>query len=148
MYGLSGDVELSAAEAACIAHAMREVAQADGSIHQRELALIAQFEAELPADARPAETLGSQKVRQAFLRSVLLVALADGVITEDEERVIGAMCEAQGIGRGEIHAETLEVKRWFLSTFRGVQIFQDAVVRVAENLGLPSSEIDALRGVA
>ena len=40
------------------------------------------------------------------------------------------------------------MKRWFLSTFRGVQIFQDAVVRVAEDLGLPSSEIDALRGVA
>jgi hypothetical protein len=40
------------------------------------------------------------------------------------------------------------VKRWFLQAFSGVQIFRDAVVRVAKDLGLPESEVEALRGEA
>ena len=144
---LDGTVDLDAPAAATIAEGMRAVAQADGMIHQRELSLIASFEAELPAGGAPG-ALGGEAAKQIYLRSLIMVALADGVITSEEEDVIGSLCDAQGIGRGQVHAETLEVKRWFLQTFAGVQIFRDAVVRVATDLGLPETEVDALRGEA
>lgn len=144
---LDSDVDLDASAAAAIAHGMRAVAQADGMIHQRELSLIAAFEAELPSDGVPGP-LSDAASRQAFLRSLIMVALADGVITDQEEQVIGELCDAHGIGRGEVHTETLEVKRWFLQAFSGVHIFRDAVIRVAKDLGLPESEVDALRGEA
>jgi len=148
MNWLEGDVELDGPQAAAIAQGMRTVAQADGSIHQRELSLIASFEAELPSGGRPAERFESDAAKMAYLRSIIMVALADGVITDKEEEVIAELCDAQGIGRAQIHTETLEVKRWFLQAFSGVQIFRDAVVRVAKDLGLPESEVEALRGEA
>ncbi len=148
MNWLEGEVELDGPQAAAIAEGMRIVAQADGSIHQRELSLIASFEAELPAGGVPAERFESADAKMAYLRSIIMVALADGVITDKEEEVIAELCDAQGIGRAQIHTETLEVKRWFLQAFSGVQIFRDAVVRVAKDLGLPESEVEALRGEA
>jgi len=148
MNWLEGDVDLDAAQAAAIAQGMRAVAQADGTIHQRELSLIASFEAELPTDGAPADSFGSDAARLTYLRSIIMVALADGVITDKEEEVISELCSAHGIGRAQIHAETLEVKRWFLQAFSGVQIFRDAVVRVAQDLGLPENEVEALRGEA
>jgi uncharacterized membrane protein YebE (DUF533 family) len=148
MNWLEGDVDLDAASAAAIAKGMRAVAQADGSIHQRELSLIATFEAEIPSNGEPADSFASDAAKQAYLRSIIMVALADGVITDKEEQVIGELCDAYGIGRAQIHAETLEVKRWFLQAFSGVHIFRDAVVRVAKDLGLPDNEVEALRGEA
>jgi len=145
---LDADVDLDASAAAAIASGMRQVAQADGMIHQRELSLIASFEADLPGGGDPEAPLQSDAKKQVYLRSLIMVALADGVITDKEEERISALAEAQGIGRAQIHAETLEVKRWFLRAFQGVHIFRDAVVRVAQDLGLDEEEDDALRGEA
>ena len=144
---LDVDVNLDASAAAVIASGMRQVAQADGMIHQRELALIASFEADLPGGGDPSSSLPTE-AKVVYLRSLIMVALADGVITDKEEERINALADAQGIGRTEVHTETLEVKRWFLRAFQGVHIFRDAVVRVARDLGLEEAEVDALRGEA
>jgi uncharacterized membrane protein YebE (DUF533 family) len=141
---MDSGAELDATAAAVIARGMRTVAQADGMIHQRELSLIAAFEAELPPGGDEDGQLTSDDAKVAYLRSLVMVALADGVITDSEEAVIGELCSAQGIGRSQIHSVTLEVKRWFLRSFRGVHIFRDAVVRVARDLGLSDAEVDAL----
>ena len=63
---LDVDVNLDASAAAVIASGMRQVAQADGMIHQRELALIASFEADLIAMT----THGRSGVRRWLLGSV------------------------------------------------------------------------------
>jgi uncharacterized membrane protein YebE (DUF533 family) len=144
---LDTNVDLDATAAAVIAQGMREVAQADGMIHQRELSLIASFEADIPPGGDADASLPDD-VKSVYLRSLIMVALADGVITDKESERIDALAESQGIGRSQVHAETLEVKRWFLQAFQGVNIFRDAVIRVAKDLGLDESEVAALRSEA
>ncbi|MEQ1502293.1 MAG: hypothetical protein ABMB14_08675 [Myxococcota bacterium] len=137
-------VPIDAPAAAAIARGMRAVARADGLIHQRELSLIASFEAELPAGEDGATATLTGSVRAVYLRSLIMVALADGVISEAERVVIGELASEHGIPADEVEVETLSVKRRFLSTFAGVDVFRDAVVRVARDLGLPDAEVDAL----
>ena len=141
----STSVELGPEEAAFIARGMRRVAQADGVVHEREMNLIAAFEAEvgdLEPSARPSLT---GDVLTAYLRSLIMVALADGVISETEDVEIRALAEDAGIDAATVDDEILAVKRRFLGVFAGVNVFRDAVVRVAQDLGLPPSEVDALR---
>lgn len=140
------DVELDAAQAAFIAKGMRQVATADGVVLDRELALIAAFEAELPDPApegRP--DLSGDDVREVYLRSLILVALADGRVGESEYASIVELAEGIGIPKEHVDTAVLAVKRRFLQVFAGVNIFRDAVVQVADDLGLPPSELDALR---
>ncbi|MEZ4239290.1 MAG: hypothetical protein R3F59_24680 [Myxococcota bacterium] len=138
------EVPIDAATAAAIARGMRQVAQADGLIHQRELALIASFEAGVP-DLEATGAIGSDALKTVFLRSLIMVALADGKISEAETATIRELAGEHGIGEAEVDAETLSVKRRFLSVFAGVDVFRDAVVRVARDLGLPDAEVDALQ---
>jgi uncharacterized membrane protein YebE (DUF533 family) len=138
------EVPIDAPAAAIIARAMRAVARADGVIHQRELNLIASFETDLPADAPQQALLEGDGLRSAYLRSMIMVALADGVISEAELAKIRELAGEQGIAEAEVEAAVLSVKRRFLSVFAGVNVFRDAVVRVARDLGLSESEVDAL----
>lgn len=147
MNWLDTNVDIDATSAAVIAQGMREVAQADGMIHQRELALIASFEADIPPGGDADGEL-PDAIKEVYLRSLIMVALADGQITDNEEERIMALADRQAIGRGQVHAQTLEVKRFFLQAFQGVHIFRDAVVRVARDLGLDESEVAALRSEA
>lgn len=138
-------VPLDAASAAVIARAMRAVARADGVIHQRELNLIASFEAGLPPDTTaPAVLADDDSLRSLFVRSLVMVALADGVISDAELAEIRTLSAEQSIDADRLDAEILVVKRRFLSVFAGVNVFRDAVVRVARDLGLTDAEVDAL----
>ncbi|MEN0061804.1 MAG: hypothetical protein AAGA48_06605 [Myxococcota bacterium] len=140
------DVDLSAAQAAFIAKGMRTVATADGLVHQRELALIAAFESELDEEVpNEAPDLSSDDVRETYLRSLILVALADGRVSEAEHKVIVELAAEVNLEADHVSECVLLVKRRFLQVFAGVNIFRDAVVQVADELGLPASEVDALR---
>lgn len=139
------EVPIDAAAAAAIAQGMRQVAQADGLIHHRELALIASFEAGVPEAADVAGAISSGPLRTVFLRSLIMVALADGRISEAESARIRELAQEQAIAEAEVEAEILSVKRRFLSVFAGVDVFRDAVVRVARDLGLSEAEVDALQ---
>ncbi len=140
------DVELNAAQAAFIAKGMRQVATADGVVLDRELQLIAAFEAELPeAEPTDAPDLSSDEVKEVYLRSLVLVALADGRVGDRELEAIVELASAIDIPREKVDESVLAVKRRFLQVFAGVTIFRDAVVQVADDLGLPTSELDALR---
>lgn len=139
-------VELDAAQAALIAQGMRAVAKADGLLHERELSLIASFEAELPEPADASEAvLGDELLQRTFVRSLIMVALADGTLGEQELGVIGELAAAQGIEGSLVDDCVLEVKQRFLKVFAGVDVFRDSVVQVALDLGLAASEVDALR---
>jgi len=141
-------VTLDERAARIIARGMRSVAGADGILHQRELSLIASFESNLPEEDDAAGQLDDDDQQTVFLRTLIMVALADGVVSDAEHARICALCEEQGIDQARIGAEMKIVKRRFLAVFAGVQVFRDAVVRVATDLGLPESEVDALRGEA
>jgi len=142
-------VPIDAAAAHVIAHGMRVVASADGHLHPRELALIASFESELPEGSRGDGTLDDDPaLRQVYVRSLVMMALADGRISDVERDAIAHLCVQQGIDPQDIEAEILVVKRRFLAVFQGVSVFKDAVVRVARELGLPDDEVAALGGEA
>jgi len=132
------DISLDGPAAAVISAGMKAVARADGDVHPRELELIAAFEADLPDVGRPDPrlALATTDLRDAYVRSLILVALADGVISEEEERVIGELCSALGVEQHTIDQVTLEVKQWFLSRFSGVTVFKDAVDAIAQDLGV------------
>jgi uncharacterized membrane protein YebE (DUF533 family) len=134
--------------AAIIARGMRSVAQADGILHQREMSLIASFESHLPPEESDGGRIEDEAMQTAFLRTMILVALADGVVSDAELARIKALCDEQGIGVDRVDPEVTVVKRRFLAVFAGVQVFRDAVVRIARDLGLPDAEVDALRGEA
>ena len=129
------DVELSAEEAALIATGMKRVARADGAVHQRELALINAFAKEIPEDVGMASALG-EAARDAYLRSLILVALADGRISDEEYAEICALMQEQSVDARMIDARIVAVKKEFLQQFEGVKFFKEAVDEVAASLGL------------
>lgn len=137
-------LSIDADAAAIIARGMRAVAKADGIIHHRELNLIASFEAALPHGHEPSGVLVTDGLRTAYVRSLVMVALADGVITDAELAQIRDLCREQGVDSERLDAEILSVKRRFLSVFAGVNFFRDSVVRVARDLGLSEAEVEAL----
>jgi uncharacterized membrane protein YebE (DUF533 family) len=137
-------VPIDARSAAIIAAGMRAVARADGVIHQRELSLIASFEAEIPPGTLATGPLEDAAVAEAFVRSLLMTALADGTISDAEQVCIAELCEAHGVDAKVLEVETLNVKRRFLSVFAGVSLFRESVLRVAKDLGLSERELDAL----
>lgn len=137
-------VSIDARSAAIIAAGMRAVARADGVIHQRELSLIASFEAEIPPGTSATGRLEDRGVVEAFVRSLIMTALADGVISEAEKTCIAELCAAHGVDADVLEAETIAVKRKFLSVFAGVSLFRESVLRVATDLGLSERELDAL----
>ena len=134
--------------AAIIARGMRSVAGADGILHARELSLIASFESHLPPEPVDDGRIDDEALQTAFLRTMILVALADGVVSDAELARIKTLCDEQGIDVDRVDPEVTVVKRRFLAVFAGVQVFRDAVVRIARDLGLPDAEVDALRGEA
>lgn len=142
---LDSELDIDAAAAAVIARGMRVVAQADGIVHEREMNLIASFEADIPPGTSSSGQLEGEGVQLAFLRSLIMVALADGVITEAELNAIRELAHSQGIAEATVEGEVHGVKRTFLSVFAGVNVFRDSVIRVARDLGLSEAEVDALR---
>lgn len=138
--------DLDAASAAIIAAGMKAVAKADGDVHHRELELIETFEAEVkgaaPSDA--ASVLRSPDVRDVYLRSLLMVALADGTISPEEERVIRGLAGDLGFEEGQIDDVTRSVKMEFLAQFANVTVFRESVERIAEDLGLDADAVTHL----
>lgn len=141
---IDAPANLDARGAAIVAAGMRAVARADGVIHQRELNLIASFEASIPSEQGASGPLGDPACEDAYLWSLVMTALADGVISDAERACIAALAEEQGISPDRVAAAELQVKRKFLSVFAGVNFFRDSVLRVARDLGLSDAEVEAL----
>ncbi len=143
-------VPVDASAARIIANGMRIVAGADGHLHPRELALIASFENELPEGGGDGGGVlkDDPELHQVYVRSLVMLALADGRISDVEREAIGELCVLQGIDPNVVEAEVVAVKRRFLRVFSGVMVFRDSVVRVARELGLPEDEVAALSGEA
>lgn len=131
-----------------MAIAMRDVARADGE-HPRELALIAELTDGVEIGEGPADlsTLQGAAEQEVFLKSLVLVALADGEVSSEEGTVIQDYASKLGLGDREVARCITEVASVMLSRLRGVTAFRADVVAIGERMGLDSfSILHALEG--
>ncbi len=134
------DIDVDSHSAAVVAAAMREVAKADGDVHPRELALIAEMADGLP-DADPRTPLATDLLRRAYLQSLAMVALADGVISEAERTVIADLAASQGLDPDDVEIAVEDARRQFLGVFAGVQHFRADAEDIGRGLGLSDDAI-------
>lgn len=131
--------------AAVIIDAMRQVASADGAIHEREHWLIDQLRDEVPGvDAIVADgvLLSDPQHREALLQSVVRTALADGGVSDVERGVIHAVCGRHGIDAAAVDAALRQAALAFLSALRGVSVYRADVVGIAARMGLTEADVD------
>jgi len=141
---MTGGLELSAEAAHVVAAGMRAVAQADGN-HPREEALIDAFEADLPPGSTGLDLalLDTKELKEVFLKSCVLVAFADGHVSEAELGVLRGFLETLGLGPEELGQATRDVASSLLSQFSSVQTFRDQVIEIGRSLGLDDAAIEA-----
>ncbi len=141
-------VELDAEAGRAIAEAMRQVAALEGN-HPRELALIAEFERELPGEAVSEirfDALHSPELRATFVHSVVLVAFADGSFSQAEGDLIRSWLPMLGMSDADLADATRQVASVLLSSFAGVRQYRDQIVSVGRDLGLEDQAIDSILG--
>ena len=106
--------------------------------------LIDQFVADLPGKSPAAVDLGlfkSAALKDVFLRSVILVALADGAVSSEEMAVIKRYAGQLSIDDKALYRLIHETAVAMLSQFEGVTIFQDQVMEIGRDLGLSEAQI-------
>lgn len=140
---MQGEPDIDAAAARTIAAAMREVARADGP-HPKEDALIAAFSADLPegADTVDLGTIQSPAQREALLKSLVLVAFADGKVSDPERAVIQRYASALGVDAPALSAVFVDVASSLLSRFAGVRIWKEEVAGIGRQMGLSDAVIE------
>ena len=134
---------LDTAAAQTIAAAMREVARADGN-HPREEALIASFAEGLPPGGTvDLGTIRTAEQREAFVKSLLLVAFADGAVSPVEGSVIRGYIADLGLSESDLAQATSDVAQALLGQLSGAHIFRAAVVDLGRAMGLSDEAIEA-----
>ncbi len=144
MRDLMNFVEIDDRAAGSIAAGMREMAQADGLEHPRELEMIALLESDLPGisnDVVEIAALSSRTAQDAFLKSLALVALVDGALKEEEAELIHRYGREMGRSESDISAVLSDVAEVMLSAFAGVTVFREQAVNIGHALGLDDSAI-------
>lgn len=128
--------------AACaIAAAMRLVADADGA-HPRELELIEQLESTITTKGKADfEAIDSDELREAFVKSLALVAFADGLVSDQEGEVISELAGKVGASSELVSRSINEVAQVLLAQLAGARIFRDEVVALGKQMGLDEETI-------
>jgi hypothetical protein len=140
--------ELGADAARAIAAAMREVSRVDGET-PAELQLITDFEAVLGVTGAPSADLASIRSRgdaEALMKSIILVAFADGGLSHGERAVIQQYADRVGWSQDEVTAAVTTVAETLLSRFSGVRIFRDQVEDIGRGLGLTQAQVGRIIG--
>ena len=127
-----------------LVQAMREVAAADGD-HPRELLLIQSFEDELPAgktDTVDLSVVNTPALKEAFIKSLVLVAFGDMTLGEEETDVIRSYAEKLGLGEREVSRAISDVAAALLSNLAGVKQSRTQVEALGKAMGLDQFTID------
>ncbi len=139
------EIPLDRETASFIAAGLRELAEVDG-FHDHELALLDAFADGL--DVRPSafdlsgeHPLDSAEKKELFMRTAILLALADGDIGEREGDLIGRWANTLGIPVERLAELFRDVKVYLLSTFADSTLFRDQAEAIGEDLGLDSKDI-------
>ena len=121
-----------------------EHAIADGE-HPHELALITAFEMELPAGASDGVDLSALQTsssKEIFLKSLVLVALADGRMSEEEVLVIRGYSTQLGLDDDALQDIITQVSVMMLEEFAGVTHFREQANAIGRALGLDDATIE------
>ena len=142
---LEGLADVNGPQGFAIAAAMREIAAVDG-LHEAEEQLIQQFEQSLPSHSGTVDlsVIDTDELREAYVKSMVLVAFADGGLTDLERQAVSKKSSAIGFGPDKLSDVYVEVAKGLLSTFKGVQIFRDQAVEIGRSLGLNDAEIESV----
>jgi tellurite resistance protein len=148
------NIEVNATEAEAIARGLYAVAAVDG-VHERELALIAEFHRAAVAGDDPAASaaavaayarvaplepaalaslLPGAPLRELFVKSAFLVAWADGKVTAAERTKVGDYAKALAVSAQTQAALEAEVKDYLLRPLAHLANVE-AVSKVAKKLG-------------
>ena len=139
---LEGLADVNGPQGYAIAAAMREIAEVDG-LHEAEDQLIRQFEQSLPSHEGTVDlsVIDTDELRDAYVKSMVLVAFADGGLTDLERQAVSEKSSAIGFSEDKLPGVYVEVAKGLLSTFSGVQIFREQAVEIGRSLGLNDNEI-------
>jgi len=145
MKELFAELDLDRTTASFIAAGLRELAEVDG-FHDVELALIEDLEQDLGVeevrfDLTTDHPLQSDELKEVFMRSAILLALADGHISELEGERIGRYANLLGIGVERLAELFRDVKVFLLSAFQGADIFREQAEQIGHDLGLDDEDI-------
>jgi tellurite resistance protein len=138
------EIDLNEQQAEAIARGLYTVAAVDGA-HDRELALIAQFyggtrgiaELERSGVADPkvlASQLEQRAHRELFLKTALLLAYADGKVSDAERSAIDGFAKAFGVDKATVTSLEAEVKDYLLRPLAGLKN-SESVSKVAKKIG-------------
>lgn len=143
-------IDIDADTALFIASGLRALAEVDGG-HPAEIELIRQFAGDAEVDpARfhlgDGHPLTTPELRDVFLRSALLLALADGRVSEKERDTLIRWGSALGVDPVALAYLDREVRRSLLEGFAGVKVFREQAVEIGRGLGLDDDEIEDVLG--
>ncbi|MED5371620.1 MAG: hypothetical protein VX899_11430 [Myxococcota bacterium] len=142
-------VQIDQAVGHALVHAMREVAQSDGE-HPREMMLIASFEEELSGDAHEGpvdlSVVNTPALKEAFVKSLVLVAFADMSLGEEEMEVVRRYAMQLGMGEREVSRAISDVAAALLSNLAGVKQSRAQVEALGRAMGLDQFTIDEVLG--
>ena len=145
MQELADRVELDQGAARFIAAGLHELAAVDG-VHELEIRLIREFEQGVEGDPVPFDLDGQHpletaELRELFMRSAILLALADGKISELEGDLIGRYAHKLAVRPERLAELYRDVKMYLLSTFEDATLFREQVEDIGRDLGLDDAEI-------
>lgn len=137
------EIDLDADAVHTFAAGMRAVAAVDGRAPAED-ALIEAFEADIPGSPTAEPDLGvldSPQLKRAFLRSLVLVAFADGEMSQGERDMLRDYTGRLGLQESDLTAAVTHVASVLLSRFSGVKLYRDQVLAIGRELGLDEPTI-------
>jgi uncharacterized tellurite resistance protein B-like protein len=140
-----GLADITGAQGRAIAAAMREVAEVDG-VDEAETDLIRRFEEGLGSKVEDGASLLSvidtDSLRTAYTKSMIIVAFADGKLTEKERTLVEQRATEVGVSAAELTRIYTMVARDLLGALSGLEIDRNQAVEIGRSLGLSDEEIE------
>lgn len=145
MKPLFHEIPLDGETASFMAAGLRQLAEVDG-FHDRELALLDAFGDGLDVQPTAFDLTGDHPLdtsdkKELFMRTAILLALADGGISELEGDLIGRWANILGIPVERLAELFRDVKVYLLSTFEDSSLFREQAERIGDELGLDKDDI-------
>jgi tellurite resistance protein len=142
------EIEIRQDQAEAMARGLFAIARADGQVHEREAAIIAEFfvsTTSVAADLGSLERapriegatlklhLPTADLRRLFIKTAILLAYADGAYGAKESAMIGEYAKALELGDKDLALLEQQVKEFLLSQLTGLTNVQ-AAAEVAREL--------------
>jgi uncharacterized tellurite resistance protein B-like protein len=144
------EIEIQKDQAEAIARGLYAVAKADGAVHEREAAIIAEFfgsttesASDLNALAREplidgtqlALSLPGSELRKLFLKTAILLAYSDSAYGPQESKLINEFAKALEVSTADLGKLEQSVKEYLLGQLSHLSNLQ-GVAQVAKTLKL------------